>query len=96
MSDKVIQEALERSNTLIDLQRLDHLVLTVSDVEATCQFYSQVLGCEIVTFSENRRALRIGESAQKINLHPAKHPFRPAAEFPQPVLPICALSRPHR
>ena len=69
---------------MIDLQRLDHLVLTVADVEATCQFYSQVLGCEILTFGKNRRALRIGQSDQKINLHPAEQPFQPAAKFPQP------------
>ena len=69
---------------VIDLQRLDHLVLTVSDIEVTCQFYSHVLGCEVITFGENRKALRIGQSAQKINLHPAQHPFQPAAQFPQP------------
>lgn len=69
---------------MINLQRLDHLVLTVADVEATCQFYAQVLGCEVITFGENRRALRIGQSAQKINLHPAEQPFQPAAERPQP------------
>lgn len=70
---------------MISLQRLDHLVLTVADVEATCQFYSRVLGCEVVRFGEDlaRYALRIGESPQKINLHPAEHPFKPAAQTPQ-------------
>jgi len=49
--------------------RLDHLVLTVRDVDATCEFYRRALGMEIVTFGAGRRALRFG--AQKINLHAA-------------------------
>ena len=68
---------------MIHLQRLDHLVLTVADIEATCQFYATVLGCEVITFGENRKALRIGDSAQKINLHSSEHPFQPAAVHPQ-------------
>ena len=69
---------------MIALQKLDHLVLTVADIEATCQFYATVLGCKVITFGDNRKALRIGNSAQKINLHPAEHPFKPAAKHPQP------------
>ena len=69
---------------MIDIQRLDHLVLTVANVETTCQFYAQVLGCQIITFGNNRRALRFGSSPQKINLHSAKRPFQPAARKPQP------------
>ncbi|MEO0647866.1 MAG: VOC family protein [Cyanobacteria bacterium J06650_10] len=69
------------------LQRLDHLVLTVADIEATCRFYSQVLGCEIIRFcgdsGDSRRALRIGHSAQKINLHSTANPLQPAAQTPQ-------------
>ena len=68
----------------IILTQIDHIVLTVADVEATCQFYSRTLGCEVITFGSGRKALRIGQSAQKINLHPAEHPFQPAAQFPQP------------
>jgi catechol 2,3-dioxygenase-like lactoylglutathione lyase family enzyme len=46
---------------------LDHLVLTVKDVDAACRFYSQVLGMNVVTFGEGRKALVFG--SQKINLH---------------------------
>ena len=46
---------------------LDHLVLTVKDITATCEFYSNVLGMEVLTFGEGRTALAFG--AQKINLH---------------------------
>jgi catechol 2,3-dioxygenase-like lactoylglutathione lyase family enzyme len=49
--------------------RLDHLVLTVADIAKTCDFYTKVLGMEVVHFGEGRTALRFGQ--QKINLHPA-------------------------
>ncbi len=73
---------------MIALQRLDHLVLTVSDIDQACEFYSAVLGCKIIRFTsssgDQRHALQIGESLQKINLHPADHPFQPAAKVSQP------------
>ncbi|MEO0770667.1 MAG: VOC family protein [Cyanobacteria bacterium J06649_4] len=68
----------------MSLQRLDHWVMTVADVDATCRFYKTALGCETIQFGNNRRALRIGDSPQKINLHPASAPFQPAAQMPQP------------
>lgn len=48
------------------LASLDHLVLTVADVQKTIDFYCGVLGCEEVTFGDNRKAIRFGD--QKINL----------------------------
>jgi catechol 2,3-dioxygenase-like lactoylglutathione lyase family enzyme len=48
------------------IDRIDHVVLTVADIEKTCGFYSRVLSMEVVTFGENRRALRFGR--QKLNL----------------------------
>lgn len=61
---------------------LDHLVLTVEDVEATSAFYSAVLGAEVVTFGDGRTALRFGD--QKINLHPAGEEYEPKAARPTP------------
>lgn len=66
----------------VTLARLDHLVLTVADVEATCSFYQRVLGMRPVTFGEGRRALAFGQ--QKINLHPAGAEFEPHAARPVP------------
>ena len=66
----------------MNITRLDHLVLTVKDVDAACRFYSQVLGMEVVTFGSDRKALRFGE--QKINLHQAGHEFEPKAHVPTP------------
>jgi catechol 2,3-dioxygenase-like lactoylglutathione lyase family enzyme len=53
----------------LNIARLDHLVLTVADIERTCAFYTRVLGMEVVRFGEGRTALRFGR--QKINLHQA-------------------------
>jgi len=64
------------------MERLDHLVLTVNDVEATCRFYSSVLNMEVVTFGEGRRALCFGR--QKINLHQAGREISPHAQHPTP------------
>jgi catechol 2,3-dioxygenase-like lactoylglutathione lyase family enzyme len=62
--------------------RLDHLVLTVADIDRTVAFYERVLGMEAETFGAGRRALRFGEA--KINLHEAGAEFEPKAERPTP------------
>lgn len=59
---------------------IDHFVLTVSDVERTCEFYERVLDCEVVTFGAGRKALRFGD--QKVNLHPAGWDHEPKADRP--------------
>ncbi|MFJ5109476.1 VOC family protein [Streptomyces sp. NPDC088551] len=64
------------------VERLDHLVLTVADIEATVDFYTRVLGMEPVVFGDGRRALAFGQS--KINLHQAGHEFEPKAARPTP------------
>lgn len=64
------------------VESLDHLVLTVASVEATCAFYARILGMEVVTFGEGRKALRFGQ--QKINLHEAGREFEPKAARPAP------------
>ena len=68
---------------MLKLSTLDHLVLTVANIDKSVQFYQQVLGMGVETFgSEGRTALTFGE--QKINLHAAKSPFRPHAKHPTP------------
>lgn len=64
------------------IDRIDHFVLTVRDVEASAAFYARVLGMERLTFGEGRVALRFGR--HKINLHPAARPFEPKARHPTP------------
>jgi catechol 2,3-dioxygenase-like lactoylglutathione lyase family enzyme len=64
------------------IDSLDHLVLTVKDIDATASFYSKVLGMDIITFGGGRKALCFG--AQKINLHQHGKEFEPKAQQPTP------------
>lgn len=64
------------------VERLDHLVLTVADIDASCAFYQRVLGMQVVTFGQGRKALAFGQ--QKINLHRHGAEFEPKALRPTP------------
>ena len=64
------------------IDSLDHLVLTVNDIEITASFYSRVLGMGIITFGGGRKALSFG--SQKINLHQYGKEFEPKAQQPTP------------
>ncbi|MFV5439975.1 VOC family protein [Acinetobacter oleivorans] len=64
------------------ISHLDHLVLTVADIENTCNFYQIVLGFEVITFKGDRKALKFGH--QKINLHQLGKEFEPKALQPTP------------
>jgi catechol 2,3-dioxygenase-like lactoylglutathione lyase family enzyme len=66
----------------LSIDRLDHLVLTVASIEASCEFYERVLGMKTVAFGQGRKALAFGR--QKINLHLAGREFEPHAERPVP------------
>ncbi len=67
---------------MIRIDHLDHLVLTVASIDATCDFYARVLGMTVETFGADRKALRFGD--QKINLHQAGREFEPKALRPGP------------
>jgi len=74
------------------INRLDHLVLTVKNIAVTCEFYSNVLGMEVVTFGEGRKALAFG--TQKINLHESGKDFEPKAHYPTPgSADLCFITR---
>lgn len=60
------------------IDRLDHLVLTVKNIEVTANFYELILGMQRITFGDNRVALLFGQ--QKINLHELGNEFEPKAE----------------
>ncbi|MHC6198093.1 VOC family protein [Elizabethkingia miricola] len=38
---------------------IDHIVLTVADIEKTIQFYTEVLGFELITFGDNRKDVNL-------------------------------------
>ena len=67
---------------MIVIDRQDHLVLTVKDIDATCRFYEQALGMTTVSFAGGRKALLYGR--QKINLHLAGHEVEPKSARPTP------------
>ena len=64
-----------------NLEQIDHIVLTVANIHATIDFYTEVLGMDVATF-DGRTALRFGD--QKINLHQRGHEFSPRAAHPIP------------
>ncbi|XP_017279609.1 glyoxalase domain-containing protein 5 [Kryptolebias marmoratus] len=64
----------------VEVSHLDHLVLTVKSVPDTVNFYTSVLGMEVVTFKGNRKALGFGQ--QKFNLHQLGQEFEPKAKHP--------------
>jgi catechol 2,3-dioxygenase-like lactoylglutathione lyase family enzyme len=68
--------------TIPAVDRLDHLVLTVRDLDATCRFYTDVLGMRVVRFGQGRVAVHFG--SQKINLHPTGGSAALVADTPTP------------
>jgi catechol 2,3-dioxygenase-like lactoylglutathione lyase family enzyme len=76
----------------MNIDALDHLVLTVADIDATCAFYERVLGMRTITFGEGRKALVFG--AQKLNLHQRGHEFEPKAHQPTPgAIDVCFITQ---
>jgi catechol 2,3-dioxygenase-like lactoylglutathione lyase family enzyme len=66
----------------MEIDRIDHVVLTVRDVEATCAFYSRVLGMRVERFSYGRTALHFGR--HKLNLQQAGQESTLVARRPTP------------
>jgi catechol 2,3-dioxygenase-like lactoylglutathione lyase family enzyme len=66
----------------MEVDSLDHLVLTVKNLETTLKFYTEVLGMKKEIFGENRIALKFGN--QKINLHELGNEYEPKAKKPTP------------
>lgn len=66
----------------MEIDGLDHLVLTVRDIDTTCAWYARALGVKTIDFGAGRKALACG--LQKINLHPVGAGFPPMAASPTP------------
>lgn len=62
------------------LDGIDHFVLTVGLIEATCAFYRRALRLAVVAFGQGRKALAFGDC--KINLHEVGKEFAPKAARP--------------
>ncbi|OZI58667.1 VOC family protein [Bordetella genomosp. 1] len=73
------------------IDHLDHLVLTTTDEAACVAFYVGLLGMQLETFGQGRKALRFGQ--QKINLHVRGAEFEPKAHLPVPgALDLCFIA----
>jgi catechol 2,3-dioxygenase-like lactoylglutathione lyase family enzyme len=64
------------------IDRIDHLVLTVSSIDTTCAFYCECLGMRRVDTPGSATSLHFG--TQKINVHQIDHTFEPKADAPTP------------
>ena len=64
----------------MNIRSIDHLVLTVEDIDSTVAFYTSVLGMQQREFSGGRIALFFG--SQKINLHRKGEELSPHAQHP--------------
>lgn len=71
---------------------IDHLVLTVDNIQNTLQFYTKVLGMKEITFGQaGRKALSFGN--QKFNLHEKGKEFEPKAKLPTPgAIDVCLIT----
>jgi catechol 2,3-dioxygenase-like lactoylglutathione lyase family enzyme len=66
----------------VPVLRIDHLVLTVADLDRTIAWYAEVGGMRHLVSAEGRHALAFGD--QKINLHLQGHEIEPYAALPTP------------
>ena len=76
----------------MEITHIDHLVLTVKNIEASCTFYTNVLGMKEVMFQSGRKAVTFGN--QKINFHEYGKEFDPRALHPVPgSADLCFITR---
>ena len=80
------------------LEKIDHVVITVKDLNKTIDFYTNILGMKLEKFStsfknnEIRYAVSFGY--QKINIHEEKKPLIPNALNPSSgSMDICFISK---
>ena len=75
----------------VQMSHIDHVVLTVADVEITLAWYQRVLGMKAESYGQGRRALVFGK--QKLNVHPKDNDFDPKAAAPTlGALDLCLIS----
>lgn len=73
------------------INRVDHLVLTTTNLDTCLDFYQRILKMSVITFGEQRYALQFGQ--QKINIHQYGKELEPKAHLPVPgSLDLCFIS----
>jgi catechol 2,3-dioxygenase-like lactoylglutathione lyase family enzyme len=66
------------------IANLDHIVLTVQDIDRTVEFYTRVLGMKVKTFGPNQSRIGLTFGSQQINLHQVGTDINPLAGRPTP------------
>ena len=91
LQNEIARTQDDRNYAQISIDRIDHLVLTVKDVDKTVDFYTKILSMKTITFGNGRKALQFGN--QKLNLHEYGKEFLPKAEVPMPgCIDICFVT----
>ena len=80
------------------LEKIDHVVITVKNLNKTIDFYTNILGMKLEEFASSldndqiRYAVSFG--SQKINIHEEKKPIKPNALNPSSgSMDICFISQ---
>ena len=79
------------------LEKIDHIVITVKDLNTTIDFYTNILGMKLEKFftssHENQIRYAVTFGSQKINIHEQKKPIKPNALNPTSgSMDICFIS----
>ena len=80
------------------LEKIDHVVITVKDLNKTIDFYTNILGMNLEKFSstldDNQIRYAVSFGSQKINIHEEKKPIKPNAFNPcSGSMDICFISK---
>ena len=80
------------------LEKIDHVVITVKDLNKTIDFYTNILGMKLEEFSlsldDNQIRYALSFGSQKINIHEEKKPIKPNALNPSSgSMDICFISK---
>ena len=80
------------------LEKIDHVVITVKDLNKTIDFYTNILGMKLEKFfsslDNNQIRYAVSFGSQKINIHEEKKPFKPNALHPHSgSMDICFISK---
>ena len=80
------------------LEKIDHVVITVKDLNKTIDFYTNALGMKLEKFSssldDNQFRYAVSFGSQKINIHEEIKPIKPNALNPSSgSMDICFISK---
>ena len=80
------------------VEKIDHVVITVKDLNKTIDFYTNILGMKLEKFSssldDNQFRYAVSFGSQKINIHEEIKPIKPNALNPYSgSMDICFISK---